>query len=71
MLKDILDIAVNSSPTIALCLGTLGVSLAICKHDVGSVKERLDKYDSMEIQASIARIEADISWIRAKLEKRI
>ncbi len=69
--RSIIDIATTVSPALATILASVVVSILLIRKDLASVKSRIDAYDKLGIQAQLARMETDIQWIRAKLEKRI
>lgn len=69
--SQLIDIATQVSPVLATILLSVSASMLLMKKDISHIQTRLDEYDKLNIKASLARIETDISWIRAKLEKKV
>lgn len=67
----IVSIASSVSPLVATMLLSIGSAVMFLKKDIGNMKKRIEHIEQMELSSRLARIEADISWIRSKLEGRL
>ena len=67
----LVNIATSVSPMVATLLLSIGSSVMLLKKDFNNMKKRIEQIEQMDLTSRIARIEADISWIRSKLEGRI
>ena len=67
----IISIATSVSPLIATVLLSVISTIALMKKDVASLNRRIESIEHMELGSRLAKIESDISWIRAKLEGKL
>jgi L-fucose isomerase-like protein len=67
----LVNIATSVSPMVATILLSIGSSVMLLKKDFSNMKKRIEQIEQMDLSSRLARIEADISWIRSKLEGRI
>lgn len=67
----LVNIATSVSPMVATILLSIGSSVMLLKKDFNNMKKRIERIEQMDLTSRLARIEADISWIRSKLEGRI
>ena len=65
------DIIRNASPVIAGAIIVLLFQVRGLKKEIEDLKSRLKEYDGLNIEATLASIKSDLSWIRAKMEGRI
>lgn len=81
-MAEILTIIQNASPALAAVIVCLVFSVRGIKKDletlkesnskdIENLKERIDEYDALNVAANLAKIQSDLSWIRAKLEGKI
>lgn len=70
-ITSIVNLAATGAPTVATILASIVVTVLLLRKDMSSVKKRLERIEQMELSSRLARIEADITWIRAKLEGRL
>lgn len=68
---DILNIVKEASPAVAAAIVVALFQIRSLQKEVASLKDRLKDYDSLNIEATLASIRSDLSWIRAKLEGKI
>lgn len=68
---DILNIVKEASPAVAAAIIIALFQIRSLQKEVASLKDRLKDYDSLNIEATLASIRSDLSWIRAKLEGKI
>lgn len=68
---DILNIVKEASPAVAAAIIVALFQIRSLQKEVASLKDRLKDYDSLNIEATLASIRSDLSWIRAKLEGKI
>lgn len=71
MMGDILNIVKEASPAVAAAIVVALFQIRSLQKEVASLKDRLKDYDSLNIEATLASIRSDLSWIRAKLEGKI
>ena len=67
----IISIATSVSPIVATVLLSVISTIALMKKDVASLNRRIESIEHMELSSRLAKIESDISWIRAKLEGKL
>jgi hypothetical protein len=67
----LVSIATSVSPMVATILLSIGSSVMLLKKEFNNMKNRIERIEQMDLTSRLARIEADISWIRSKLEGRI
>ncbi len=70
-ITSIVNLAATGAPTVATILASIVVTVLLLRKDMSSVKKRLEQIEQMQLSSRLARIEADITWIRAKLEGRL
>lgn len=72
-MSDLVNIISNANPVIAASLIMLGVTLAMLRKGMDSrlnaVEKRLDEYDKLHIEATMAKIMTDLEYIKATLLK--
>ena len=70
-MSEVVDIIRNASPVIAGAIIVLLFQVRGLKKEIEDLKSRLKEYDGLNIEATLASIKSDLSWIRAKMEGRI
>ena len=70
-MSEVVDIIRNASPVIAGAIIVLLFQVRGLKKEIENLKSRLKEYDGLNIEATLASIKSDLSWIRAKMEGRI
>lgn len=70
-MSEVVDIIRNASPVIAGAIIVLLFQVRGLKKEIEGLKSRLKEYDGLNIEATLASIKSDLSWIRAKMEGRI
>ena len=70
-MSEVVDIIRNASPVIAGAIIVLLFQVRGLKKEIENLKSRLKEYDGLNIEATLASIKRDLSWIRAKMEGRI
>lgn len=72
-MSDLVNIISNANPVIAASLIMLGATLAMLRKGMDSrlnaVEKRLDEYDKLHIEATMAKIMTDLEYIKATLLK--
>lgn len=72
-MSDLVNIISNANPVIAASLIMLGVTLAMLRKGMDSrlktIEKRLDEYDKLHIEATMAKIMTDLEYIKATLLK--
>lgn len=70
-MSEVIDIIQNASPAIAGAIIVMLFQMRTLKKEIEDLKSRLKEYDGLNIEATLASIKSDLSWIRAKLEGKI
>lgn len=70
-MSEVINIIQNASPAIAGAIIVLLFQMRTLKKEIEDLKSRLKEYDGLNIEATLASIKSDLSWIRAKMEGRI
>lgn len=70
-MSEVINIIQNASPAIAGAIIVLLFQMRTMKKEIEDLKSRLKEYDGLNIEATLASIKSDLSWIRAKMEGRI
>lgn len=70
-MSEVVNIIQNASPAIAGAIIVLLFQMRTMKKEIEDLKSRLKEYDGLNIEATLASIKSDLSWIRAKMEGRI
>lgn len=70
-MSEIVNIIKEASPVIAGAIIFLLFQCRSMKREIDTLKERVTDYDKLNIEATLAGIKSDLSWIRAKLEGKL
>ena len=68
-MSEILNVIQNASPALAAAIIGLLYAVRGQKKDIEELKKRVDAYDALKLSESVARIQADLEWIKRKLEE--
>lgn len=70
-MSEILAIIQHASPALAAVIIGLVFAVRTQGKDIERLKNRVDKLEALDINSRFAKIESDLSWIRAHLEGKI
>lgn len=66
-MTEIVQIIQNASPVLAAAIIALMFKLRSCTRDIEQLQKRIDTYDQMHLEATIANINANIEFIKSQI----